>query len=402
MKPRRFNRRTVPAFLAAATILSALYWWGAQGFPIPGGGVPTTKDRIVFVSDRAGADDLYLLEAREGAQPVALTNDAMADREPVFSDDGQLIVFTSNRQKDPLGRFAKGVVRQLFVMQAAPGRTIAQLTQTAASSATKQGPRYGAGRKVYFMDGGRVTSMRVDASEAAAVFPHVEQRRGNRLISELFERGGVIEYDISPDGAWAAVVVQREEDQVLVAYDIENEVPAAIGAGRSIHCRFVPDGTLAVAVADGLPFEQPVLLGEEAASQVPSLAAVVPSSAGSNEGSNLFARFRFGARLVVEGVVQLPSEIDGLAPAPDSSGVAVFGKGEKFHGLVMIRFGQTEATPLCGDPVETVTFKPDGSTIAYAAAGDIFMVATNGTGVPVNLTNGKGRNRQPVWSPAMK
>ncbi|MFM7320241.1 MAG: hypothetical protein ACKO5K_01785, partial [Armatimonadota bacterium] len=396
MKPRRFNRRTVPAFLAATAILSGLYWWGSQGFPMPGGGVPSTKDRIVFVSDRAGADDLYLIEARDGAEPVALTSDEMADREPVFSDDGQLVVFTSNRQKDALGRFAKGVVRQIFVMQAAPGRPVGQLTQTAASSATKQSPRYGAGRKVYFMDGGRVTSIRVDASEAAAVFPHLEQRRSNPLVSELFERGGVVEYDISPDGAWAAVVVQREDDQVLVAYDIENELPAAIGAGRTVHCRFVPDGTLAVAVADGLPFQQPVVIGDEAASQVPSLAAIVPSSAGSAEGRNLFARFRFGNELKADGIVELPAEIDGLAPAPDSSGVAVYGKGSKFQGLVIVRFGAGEAVPLVGDTVESVTFSPDGKRIAYASRGDIHVVGTDGSAPPINLTRGKGRNRQPA------
>lgn len=51
---------------------------------------------LVFVSDRDGDDDLYLLDlTTAGAEPVALTKNTTSDRSPVWSPDGTAIAHVS-------------------------------------------------------------------------------------------------------------------------------------------------------------------------------------------------------------------------------------------------------------------------------------------------------------------
>src|SRR4051794_20444190 len=51
--------------------------------------------KIVFVSDRGGTSDLWVMNA-DGSSPVQLTNDAVSERSPKWSPDGSKIAFTSN------------------------------------------------------------------------------------------------------------------------------------------------------------------------------------------------------------------------------------------------------------------------------------------------------------------
>jgi Tol biopolymer transport system component len=55
------------------------------------------KTRIAFTSDRDGNPDIYVMGA-DGSHPVNLTRDPAADYFPVWSPDGSQIVFTSDRE----------------------------------------------------------------------------------------------------------------------------------------------------------------------------------------------------------------------------------------------------------------------------------------------------------------
>ena len=56
----------------------------------------TAASRIMFVSDRAGDDDVYVMNA-DGSNVASLTDDAADDTAPVLSPDGRRIVFVSDR-----------------------------------------------------------------------------------------------------------------------------------------------------------------------------------------------------------------------------------------------------------------------------------------------------------------
>ena len=401
MRRNRFTFRNIVLLIAAVAIVAGLARWGSLGFPMPGAGVPSTSDRIVFVSDRAGKNDVWIMDAKEGGKAEALTQDDMDDREPVFSPDGQTIVFTSNRQKNALGLFATGVVRHLFIMQAAPGQPLNALTQSSASSGTKEHPRFPDARAVYFLDGGRIHSIAPDASDPLAIFPTAQQRRGNSLISELFDRGGVVDFAVSNDGTWIAAVVKREDDQTLVVYDTQNKIPAAIAVGQRIKVTFLPDGAFLAAIDEGSPVKEPIPFTDEMATKVGSLAALLPSSADAYPDTHVLVRFRFGNTLSVDMQTELPGPVAGVANSPDGKTVALIGGGNA-PGLVVVDLGSSAAMVLETREVESVSFAPDSKRLVYAAAGDLWLVPTSGQAAPVNLTNGQGKNRQPVWSPATR
>lgn len=56
---------------------------------------------VLFVSNRSGNDDIWSVEAGEGAAPVQLTDDGAADWVPAYSPDGSRIAFVSDRTGEP-------------------------------------------------------------------------------------------------------------------------------------------------------------------------------------------------------------------------------------------------------------------------------------------------------------
>jgi hypothetical protein len=85
MRPRLFTPLKVLLFLVAVGVFGSMAYWLSIGAPLPGTGVPSTAGKIVFVSDRDGHPDLWMMDAATGENAVAITSDDAVDRQPVFN-----------------------------------------------------------------------------------------------------------------------------------------------------------------------------------------------------------------------------------------------------------------------------------------------------------------------------
>ena len=120
MRPRLFTIRNFLLFIVAMGLLGGSAYWVRQGMPLPGGGVPSTAGKIVFVSDRSGKPDLWLMNT-DGSLPSALTHDDATDRTPVWSSNGSEIAFVSESR-------ANDVNPQVYLMDAMVGAKVVKLT----------------------------------------------------------------------------------------------------------------------------------------------------------------------------------------------------------------------------------------------------------------------------------
>src|SRR5687768_11731047 len=112
MRPRLVTPRNIALLLLACVIAGGLFRWLSLGAPLPGRAIATTAGKIVFVSDRSGHKDLWMMDGTTGANAVALTDDEPEDRQPSFSPDGKTVVFTSANRN--------GVSPQVYAMDATP------------------------------------------------------------------------------------------------------------------------------------------------------------------------------------------------------------------------------------------------------------------------------------------
>lgn len=386
MRPKLFSPRNFALFLLAAGIFGGLAYWGSLGFPLPGGGVPSTAGKLVFVSDREGRKDLYLIDGVTGQGEERLTNDAAQEGEPAWTDDGQMLAFTADRND----------IRQICLMYAGAGQRVVTLTNT---SSTKESPLPGKNKRLYFLDSGKVSAMNQDASDPVALFPTAEERK--EKLALLFENGGIAHLAVSPDGQRVATVINQEFGQVLVLYFPDEKGGAFVGAARKIYCQFLADNSLTVLFVGGGPAgEKPELIFDagkmgQAGFRVPPL----PSAPESVKDVNFLVKYdpEFNATRI-----PIPVPFTGFQAAADNGQVAFWYDSEDKGGLWVVDLmkGDMAVHRLASGPVTRASWSPDSKRLAYAAGGDIWSVEPGASASPVNLTGGKGKNADPVWSPA--
>ncbi len=399
MRPRIITPRNIILLLVAVSVFTGLAVWGSRGFPLPFGSVPSTAGKIVFVSDRSDKhNDLWMMDAKDGGNPVALTDDTPSDNEAVWSPGGDRIAFTSNRP---------GVVRQLCLVNAEAGARVTPLTNT---SSYKEQPRVGPDGRIYFLDAGKISSVNTETGAFLALFPTAEMLRST--LKNVFSSGGLQQMALSPDARRIACVLKMERGEALLVYEPEAETLLLLGTGERVRADFARDGSLYATFAQGSPTPKPALLmnkdshehsetsGEEGQG-IPALTTALPQVIFPD--SNVLVKFAVDGS--VEQGLPLPEgfEADSIAVAPDGLKAAVafhIAKGPSGLARVPLSESGGEFKPLAQKAVDGFSWSPDGSQIVYATGGDIFTSGEGG-GDTVNLTKGKGRNVNPVWSPAV-
>jgi WD40 repeat protein len=228
--------------------------------------------------------------------------------------------------------------------------------------------------------------------------------------------GGISRVSVSPDGKRYAVVIKTEPGQALLMVTPGEHAGSGtlLGVGKKILCQFLSDGRLITSFTDGSPLQQPQpLYNEEMIEGLAVIQAEPLRYLPLPEGQ--FAIAVFDEQGTPVSALQLPFGPDVMTVSPDGSSVAIASaksvdaaatKGTPkppavaLAVLPLVDSNDQSAVPLFDKPVSSVTWSSDGAKIAFASGDDIYTAPTDGSTPPVNLTQGKGKNSSPVWSPA--
>lgn len=399
MRPKLFTFRNLLLILVAVGIFGGLALWGSRGFPLPGQGVPSTAGKLLCISTKDGKSEVQLLSADGSAAP--LTPGETTAGEPAFSPDGSLVSYTAERDG----------VRQLCLVEAAPGRKHVALTRTSAS---KQLPAFQSKERIFFLDAGKVSAMDTDASDPLAIFPTAEGLNQSGMLKALFNEGGIKKFAVSPDGKRVAVSINRERGQILVLHEQgesggheDNGATVVLGMAESILPHFLADGTLVILYIGGAPFGQPMALpdSKEGSGQV-FQDQNLPIPPLPDELSKMTILVQYDSTLKPVGQFPLPVKAKEIAVSPTNHKVAFTGTDASGNSaLVVIEMNpQSQPEPkivfskACQDP----SWSPDGSQLAFTDGSDVFVAPGDGSREATNLTNGKlGMATRPSWSPAL-
>jgi WD40 repeat protein len=420
MRPKIFTFRNFLLLLTAICLIAGLVNWASRGFPLPGSGVESTKDKIAFVSDRDGQKDIYLTDSQIGDKVTRLTVDKGSEAELSFSPDGQQLTFTTDQNTS---------TRQIGLMYAGRGQRNVTLTNT---SATKERPQFINGN-LYHLDAGKLAMIATDASHAEAIFPDVEDKR--QTMAALFATGGIRTVSVKPDGSQVLAVINQEDKKLLILYLPEEHTLALLGTADVIETAYAPDGAMVCLSGHIRLGGQPmILLNPEMAKQpgyqIPEISETLLTQAKFQSppaGQNSIL-LRLDKEYKIQGVMPLVLTPEAISVSPDGTKVTMWKETEtettievptdpndpksprkkvtqKFPpGLILIVFGEqgTQMLPVYEKPCREVTWSPDSKQIAFTSLGDIYRVSLDKPDQAANLTNGKGTNSSPVWSPATK
>ncbi len=408
MRPRLFTLRNALLLLIAVGVFGGMAYWLSVGAPLPGAGVPSTAGKIVFVSDRNGHSDLWMMDAKTGDNAVNLTSDEPEDRQPVFSSSGSDIAFVSEKRNGT-------VVPQIYTIDAKAGSKAIPLTNTSAS---KDQPRFGAGGRVFYLAAGKLSATDPANRETDQIFPEADEVRsliGSSDSEEnrgILSMGGIVSTSVSPDGKRIAAVIKTDVGQALLLIMPGEHAGQGtlLGVGRRILCEFLADGRLVASFADGSPLRQPQPLYN---ADMIKRSLTVPAKPINDLVLPVgnFPVAVFDAQGTVVSGVPLPFGPDAMVVSPDGTRVAIAlaqstgsdVKKSEYVGLTVLPLAESadqSALRLFEESVKSLTWSPDGTQIAFVSGKDIYNVPSDGNAQPLNLTKGKGANSDPTWSPA--
>jgi TolB protein len=406
-----------------AALVGFFRWKAEQGItgtvkPLP----LATQDRLAFVrQDDKGETHIFVIKA-DGTDERQLTEGKSARQSPAWSPDGKLLCCLEEKREN-------GTSTYQVVLLGVDGTT--QITQ---NSSAKTMPQFRPdGKMIAYLSGGSVKVVGTTGKESEQVYPppHRSSGASQNGGSEDKDEDGlktapIVEYRWSPSGQ-SMLLVQENEGEYAITTGVggwyDKDKPSGSAPSRTI-----PPQTVTVLKAVGESLFYPLtnaggtqtgiawlpdnktalvsILTQGKANYLLTYAADIKDNqpspllqclAGTAAPVNPTVS-PDGTRVAFEvhrTATTDENEIIGIAVLPLKSG----------ETLVVQNASELSKLPLIVQGRATrPQWSPDGTRLAYnlpSASGkrDVWVVNADGSN-PRNLTNGKGDNAEPVWSPA--
>jgi Tol biopolymer transport system component/imidazolonepropionase-like amidohydrolase len=307
---------------------------------------------IAFISDRDGADDLYIMKADGSGEPKQLSKDQAAEFvSPAWTPDGQYVIVSK----------AAGLAAHELWMYHIQGGSGVQITKSKATPTTPRNERHNAmgvsvspdGRYLYY-------ARRLGGFQYNAMFPLWSVARRDRRTGDedilVRQLGSAFRPMIAPDGKTLIYATRYETKTGLRIRNLESgedrwlKYPVQRDDQESRFTRdlwpgyaFVPGGKEILYTTEGKIHRLNIASGDD---------RLIPFTAQVSQ--------EIGPKL------DFPQKVEG--------------------GPVKVRLIQ--------DPAES----PDGKKLAFSALTHLYVMDIPG-GKPQRVTPGSAREFQPAWSP---
>ena len=330
---------------------------------------PPSDERIAFVSDMGGHSDIWTMKT-DGSDKLQVTNDEADDRIPAWSPDSRELVSVSNKNNDRYQVFISGW----------NGRYTQCVT---TGTGTKDAPVWSRnGSEITFISSGKVYVMNRHGGHAEQYLPPPE-------VSSLTMGNPYAYAAWSPNHRLLLYIQEVDQGRVAATVELVDSPPTEDEEVNPI----------GVTVARNLD-----------AAWSPS-SALVAAAFINRKGQNGLMIYDME---MLESEDIYASKGDGLGPAkpawsPDGKKIAFEmwqvkdNTPEKCMGIYIINASGGKPEEIISGDAREPCWSPDGKHIACTVARkdekrDIWRVNADGSN-PVNLTNGKGDNYNPAWSP---
>jgi len=341
--------------------------------------------RILFVSDRSGNENLWMIDA-DGSNPRAVTTERgdFSFDDPEWSPDGEYVLVRRNESGSPNGR-------KPWLIHLSGGRGM-ELDAEAQGLGFRWGPN---GRHVFFRgtEGARATSLRGNGLPQPAQIMRLDRHTGD-IAAITRTPSGAARPAISRDGEWMVYVADIDamsglrlrnlvtDEDGWLAFPIDRE-----HLNQRTRFTFTADGSAVVFVKNGSFHEVDVRTSDV---REISFRAEVEQQLGPR----IYHEKPFQDDTLVVRNVRYGEM------SPDGSRL-VFGS---LNQLWIMDLPAGEPRPLIegGSGQYQPTFSPDGQSLAFVSwhateGGHVWRVPARG-GQPQRLTTHPAYYANPAWS----
>lgn len=351
---------------------------------------PKALDGIVYVSDRSGSSDIWLVDA-DGSNPRRVTKRVAIGSVPVISPNGSRIWFVGVQENEAC------------VMEVRPdGKAL----QPASAAGSVSQPSFSPdGKKAAYIANGKVYISEYDGANPEAVLPtEAEIHAAMKNTLDRSQLPPYTAYAWGPDSVSMAGVTRDPTGDELLVYLREPDGKPEIIPTRMLVNELIRQS----GGREELPGNAPVGVGTikwAAEAEV----FTVPVFVGEDMGGFLVTFKIEDDKLQVADFKPFAGVVTGLALSPDGSrvmvSVAATEKGMP-NGILMIDLENRDAGIVVDGNFMSLSYSPDGSKLLAVQVDskglkrDVVTIDPD-SGDITRITK-DGHSYDPVWTPVSK